>query len=250
MDLPCPVLLITYTPCNLSTYPQGVVYSREKVLYIQPMIVKTILITFILTLATSCKRSPSDLTFKSRDDLVRGNQLMTGKAPLNFKSLQKYILKPKCMSCHSGPDAKPKNDPIDFTTYETTMIDRFIPLLVKGKPQKSRLFLSVEEGEMPVEGTLSNVEIEFIKKWIEACAPKETPNSIPDDCEDGDDDDDGPGDDDDGPGDDDGEPGGDDDGEPGDDDGEPGGDDDGEPGGDDGEPGDDDGEPGWDEPLD
>lgn len=215
----------------------GVVYNGEKVLYFQPMLMKVILITFILIFSVSCKRSPSDLTFKSRDELVRGNQLMTGKAPLNFKSLQKYILKPKCMSCHSGPDAKPKNDPIDFSTYELTMVDRFIPLLVKGKPEKSRLFLSVEDGEMPVEGMLSNIEIEFIKKWIEACAPEDTPTSIPDDCSDGGDDDDGPGDDDDGPGDD-------DDDEPGDDDDGPGDDDD------DDEPGNDDDEPGWDEPLD
>ncbi len=215
-------------------YPHGVVYIGEVILYIINLMNKALLAIFILVISASCKRSPSDLSFKSKDDLVRRNQLATGEAPLNFNSLQKYILKPKCMSCHSGPDAKPNNDPIDFTTYDSTMVDRFIPLLVKGKPQKSRLFLSVEDGEMPVEGTLSNVEIEFIKKWIEACAPKETPNSIPDDCEDGDDDDDGPGDDDDGPGDVDGEPGGDDDGEPGDDDGEPG----------------NDNEPGWDEPLD
>ena len=215
-------------------YPHGVVYIGEVILYIINLMIKVLLVIFILVVSASCKRSPSDLSFKSKDDLVRRNQLATGEAPLNFNSLQKYILKPKCMSCHSGPDAKPNNDPIDFTTYDSTMVDRFIPLLVKGKPQKSRLFLSVEEGEMPVDGTLSNIEIEFVKKWIDACAPKETPNSIPDDCEDGDDDDDGPGDDDDGPGDVDGEPGGDDDGEPGDDDGEPG----------------NDNEPGWDEPLD
>ncbi len=120
------------------------------------------------------------------------------------------------MSCHSGPNAKPKNDPIDFTTYETTMIDRFIPLLVKGRPDKSRLYLSVENGEMPIEGVLSNIEIEFIKKWIEACAPKNTTAIFAEDCDDSDD---GSGDN-------------------------------GEPGGDDGEPGGDDGEPGDDGPID
>jgi hypothetical protein len=219
-------------------YPHGVVYIGEVILYIINLMNKALLAIFILVISASCKRSPSDLSFKSKDDLVRRNQLATGEAPLNFNSLQKYILKPKCMSCHSGPDAKPNNDPIDFTTYDSTMVDRFIPLLVKGKPQKSRLFLSVEDGEMPVEGTLSNVEIEFIKKWIEACAPKETPTSIPDNCDGSGDNDDGPGDN--GPGDDDGEPGN-DDGEPGDDEGEPG-DDEGEPGNDN--------EPGWDEPLD
>jgi hypothetical protein len=112
------------------------------------------------------------------------------------------------------------------------MIDRFVPLLIKGRPEKSRLFQTVESGEMPEEGTLLDSEVEFIRKWIQACAPKETQSSIPDDCNSGGSDDDEPGDDE--PGDD--EPGDD---EPGDD--EPGDD---EPGDD--EPGD--GEPGDDEP--
>ena len=120
-------------------YPHGVVYIGEVILYIINLMIKVLLVIFILVISASCKRSPSDLSFKSKDDLVRRNQLATGEAPLNFNSLQKYILKPKCMSCHSGPDAKPNNDPIDFTTYDSTMVDRFIPLLVKGKPQKSRL---------------------------------------------------------------------------------------------------------------
>jgi len=180
---------------------------------------KSLLPLFLLFISFSCKRSPSELTFKSRDQLVRGNLLTAGKAPLNYDSLQKFILKPKCMSCHSGSDAKPKNDPIDFTTYESTMTDRFIPLLVKGMPHKSRLFLSVESGEMPVEGALSEVEVDFIKKWIEACAPKDTATSILSDCEiDDGSGDDGPGSDDDGPGsDDDDGPGSDNDEEPGDD---------------------------------
>ena len=192
----------------------------------------------ILLVLTSCGRNPSQLTFQEREHIPGGGFLIPGDAPVSFESVQDYILKPKCMSCHSGPDAKPSNDPIDFTTYESTMEDRFIPLLIKGDPENSRLYEAVETGDMPVEGTLSNKEIEFIRDWIVACAPKKAQNSIPTNCsDDGDGDDDEPGGD--GPGGD--EPGSDEPGsnEPGSD--EPGSD---EPGSD--EPGSD--EPGSDEP--
>jgi len=146
---------------------------------------------FILLLALSgcLDRSPSDLKFSKLDNTFGGNQLLQSNAPLNYASLKKYILKPKCNSCHSGTDAKPTNDPIDFSTYETAMVDRFVPLLIKGKPERSRLFKSVDSGEMPEEGVLHPIEIEFIKQWIKACAPKDTPASIPDECPRDDDDD-------------------------------------------------------------
>jgi len=150
-----------------------------------------------MTLSGCLERAPSELEFSKVDNAFRESQLVQGNAPLNYASLKKYILKPKCMSCHSGPDAKPYNDPIDFSTYETAMVDRFVPLLLKGEPEKSRLFKSVDSGEMPEEGTLHPVEIEFIKQWIKACAPKETLTTIPDECSSDDDDDDDDWDDDD-----------------------------------------------------
>ncbi len=144
----------------------------------------------VFLLAFGCmERNPSKLEFVETNNLVRDNQLIRGEAPLSYESLKKYILKPKCMSCHSGPDAKPVNDPIDFSTYEKAMIDRFVPLLVKGKPQISRLFLSVKSGDMPIEGSLQQEEIDFIKKWIEACAPKDELQQIPSECPTSDEDD-------------------------------------------------------------
>ena len=151
----------------------------------------------LFLILVSCIEKTTELTARIKEDRSIEDLLINGQAPLNFESLQKYILRPKCMSCHSGEDAEPENDPIDFTSYESTMIDRFVPLLVKGIPEKSRLFQSVYEGEMPEEGTLSTAEIDFIKKWIQACAPKETLEFIPTDCGSNDDDDDGPGGDDD-----------------------------------------------------
>jgi len=156
----------------------------------------------IFLLIISCIRDrPSELVFREFQDSAGRSWLKPG-APLNFASVKTFILEPKCLSCHSGASAKPENDPIDFSTYETTMVDRFIPLLVKGDPEDSRLYHSVETGEMPPKKRLTNEEIEFIHDWIDACAPEETPDSIPDGCSGHDDD----GDDDDGPGD---EPGGD-----------------------------------------
>ena len=79
-------------------------------------------------------------------------------------------------------DAKPKNDPIDFTSYETAMVKRFVPLLVGGKPEISRLFISVDSGEMPPKVRLPKGDVDYIRRWIEACAPKDTPSSIPEKC--------------------------------------------------------------------
>jgi hypothetical protein len=156
------------------------------------MAIKKIYFLFIIfILASGClKRDPSEVQFSKTSDVIRSNEMLRGEAPLSYASLKKYVLKPKCMSCHSGPDAKPTNDPIDFSTYETAMVKRFVPLLIKGKPDTSRLFLTVESGEMPVEGVLHEKEVEFVKRWIEACAPKNEPEEIPSDCPSDDDDDD------------------------------------------------------------
>jgi hypothetical protein len=77
------------------------------------------------------------------------------------------------------------------------MIDRFAPLFILGKGEKSRLVKSLThtdlERRMPLDANqLSKLEIEFITNWINACAPKETLEEIPDECSTppGDDDDD------------------------------------------------------------
>lgn len=137
-----------------------------------------------------CISKPGDLVFKpDRKKATNENRVISGAASLSFGSLQKYILRPKCMQCHSGSDALPSNDPIDFDTYETTTESRFIPLFIKGKPEKSRLYQSVESGKMPIEGRLHNKEIEFIWDWIKACAPNNETDDTPSECKDSDDDD-------------------------------------------------------------
>ncbi|MFT6631539.1 MAG: hypothetical protein ACJAS4_001488 [Bacteriovoracaceae bacterium] len=160
---------------------------------------KKVIFTFIsLILLNSCfDRNATDVKYSKNNFTSRETLLARGEAPLNFSSLKKYILKPKCISCHAGEDAKPASDPIDFSTYETTMIDRFAPLFILGKGEKSRLVKSLThtdlERRMPLDANqLSKLEIEFITNWINACAPKETLEEIPDECSTppGDDDDD------------------------------------------------------------
>jgi len=65
------------------------------------------------------------------------------------------------------------------------MKDRFVPLLLLGKPEKSRFYQSVESGEMPISEKLHHKEIEFIRDWIKACAPNDPVETIPDNCDTG-----------------------------------------------------------------
>lgn len=145
-------------------------------------VIRLIFLTSILGILQGCYRPRSKLIYEEIKGISGSGTLIRTTTPLGFDSLHKFILKPKCLSCHSGPNAEPMNDPIDFSTYESTMVDRFIPLVVKGNPYKGRLFNSVESGEMPPKMNLHQKEIDFIKKWIEACAPKEAVTEIPSEC--------------------------------------------------------------------
>lgn len=156
------------------------------------MQIKVLYPLFILIFISSCNLQKSDLVFRDNILESQGSLLIRGQVPLSFKSLQRYILKPKCMSCHSTKAGKvePKLDPIDFDSYESMMVERFIPLLIVGKPLKSRLFQSVESGEMPERGRLHDKEIAFIAEWIKVCAPNEETGQIPEKCKDAGNDDD------------------------------------------------------------
>ncbi|MCO4795570.1 MAG: hypothetical protein KC493_17765, partial [Bacteriovoracaceae bacterium] len=100
----------------------------------------------MLIFLTACQAEKGPLKFRDNSLPFEANALIRGEAPLGFKSLQKYILEPKCMACHSTKVGRvePEFDPIDFDTYESTMEEKFIPLLIKGHPEKSRLWEEVE----------------------------------------------------------------------------------------------------------
>ena len=145
-------------------------------------VVFSLLFIFCAIITGCMQRNPSDVAYIGFAEESTSTGPISADLPLNYKNLKKFILEPKCMSCHSGVDAKPENDPIDFTSFETAMVKRFVPLLIEGKPEISRLFISVDRGEMPPRGKLHEQDLDYIKRWIEACAPKETPSSIPAKC--------------------------------------------------------------------
>jgi hypothetical protein len=112
----------------------------------------------------------SDATISKREITNPQIQILPSDAKHNFNNLYKYILEPKCISCHSGDEP---DDDIDLTTYDNILNHPFYFLIVAGAPDESSLYLSVLNDDMPSEGDiLTPEEKEFIKKWIELNAPQ------------------------------------------------------------------------------
>jgi uncharacterized membrane protein len=143
-----------------------------------------ILFFILLTLLLSCDKKPtSEVTFRDLDNLPpidrlekKGvdSELDYETLPLTFANLKKHILDPKCTFCHSGDDAEPSFDPIIFTSYDSTINGNFIPLLVKGDAENSSLYKAVASGDMPpkTKNDLNDAEVDYVKRWIDACAPE------------------------------------------------------------------------------
>ena len=93
------------------------------------------------------------------------------------------------MSCHSGADAKPKNDPIDFSSYKAMMKKREISLFnfTKQDAKRSRFYKSLVhidvKKRMPLEANqLSEKELNFVQDWISNCAKEMTVSQTPVNC--------------------------------------------------------------------
>ncbi|MBT7609962.1 MAG: hypothetical protein HN576_09410 [Bacteriovoracaceae bacterium] len=108
--------------------------------------------------------------YRNADIPNQNIQKLPAGAKHNFNNLYKYILKPKCVSCHSGNEP---DDDIDLTSYDNILNHPYYYLVVAGSPLESSLYLSVSSDDMPFEGTpLTDQEKKFIKKWIELNAPQ------------------------------------------------------------------------------
>lgn len=83
---------------------------------------------------------------------------------LDFQLINKKIIQPYCISCHSpGGEA----DYVDFSTYEGVKAK-----LNLADPKNSRIYKSVLSGRMPQnQPRLSDDNIKLILKWIENGAP-------------------------------------------------------------------------------
>ena len=116
--------------------------------------------------------SQSDVIVSIKNQNIPGinpRQILPHNAKHNFKNLYRFILKPKCISCHSGEQA---DDDIDLTTYDNIINHPYYYLVAPGLPLDSSLYLSVQHDDMPSKNPhLTKVEKDFIKKWIELNAP-------------------------------------------------------------------------------
>lgn len=87
------------------------------------------------------------------------------KSSSAFAVIQKNIIEPKCLNCHSSNNP---SDGIDLSSYANVISSRTV---VPGKPELSTLYTSVATKKMPRGGSaLADGEIELIQKWILAGA--------------------------------------------------------------------------------
>lgn len=114
------------------------------------------------------KKAPLNLT--NTNDQIVNPVLLPQNAEVNYENLHKYILKPKCISCHSGET--PDGD-VGLSSYDEILNHPFYYVVVPGYPEESSLYQSVKDDSMPPEGRLlSQEEKNFLKKWIELNGPK------------------------------------------------------------------------------
>ena len=109
-----------------------------------------------------------------REEKVLNDISALGKLQAEFPLINKYILEPKCVSCHSGADVP---HGIYLNGYKAIMESNvFPPLIVPGKPEKSSLYTSILDRKMPKYAPgLADIEKKVIYDWILAGA-KERPD--------------------------------------------------------------------------
>lgn len=135
---------------------------------------------FILLFMFSCTQSVIKVTESSRlpaqaEDYVACHEieeeLLIEKVdlramPATFETVQEYVFKNNCISCHFGPDAyRPRLDDyaatLEYVNLET--------------PGLSPLLLTISQGRMPPSYRLQSRNPEafqFLKKWIDEGAPR------------------------------------------------------------------------------
>jgi len=88
------------------------------------------------------------------------------------------IFTANCLSCHGGTSIYTQAG-LDLRTINSVLRGSLNgPVIVKGSPEKSLLYQKVSTRAMPPVAfklTLTDIQIETIRKWIEAGAPSEKP---------------------------------------------------------------------------
>jgi len=97
---------------------------------------------------------------------------------VNYLNLDKYILKDKCVSCHSGEGARAG---VDLSNYDSLFYynEVFLKVTTEGDPEASLLYTEVLKGHMPPKNPLPASQVEYIRRWIEEGAIYEAPQVLP-----------------------------------------------------------------------
>jgi cytochrome c551/c552 len=105
-------------------------------------------------------KSSSDALTGVADDASFDNTEAT------YKNVSKLIFQKKCLFCHSSQRTELG---VNLSQYSKVFgfSDFFTPIVVKGEPEESGLYIEVQSGRMPPKKSLSPQEIAFLKKWIQ-----------------------------------------------------------------------------------
>ncbi len=109
------------------------------------------------------------------DDLRRAGQVDDGdggpvgpepEVDPTFSSINRYILRPKCLKCHSPNGIRPRED---YSSYQSTISTGGVN---SGNANSSRLYLTCADGGMPDDAApLNDNQLGAIRDWINAGAP-------------------------------------------------------------------------------
>ena len=115
-----------------------------------------------------------------QDQENQTNQQVSGNP--TYSSDIKPILDTNCVSCHKPGGVAPNSplttyeEVVNGTASESACKDTQMQYVVKGNPNQSLLYLKITDPpcgvKMPQGGSLSQEEIDTIRKWIEIGAPE------------------------------------------------------------------------------
>jgi hypothetical protein len=98
---------------------------------------------------------------------IAAEQPQPAKVDATFASIQKNVLGPKCVGCHS--EAKPSMG-VDLSSYDAITSSPF-SLIVPGNPQASAVYRAISAGTMPKNNPkLPDPHVKAIYNWIMAGA--------------------------------------------------------------------------------
>ena len=88
-------------------------------------------------------------------------QRLVETAPVSFDSQVAVILKNRCGQCHI------RGSKGNFRMSSFNELMRMVGAVTPGNPGSSKIYTSVQSGEMPPKGGMPQAEKDTIKRWIE-----------------------------------------------------------------------------------